>query len=283
MSITLVECPRDAMQGWPQPINTAAKIAYLNQLLKVGFDVLDCGSFVSPKAMPQMADTAAVVNAIDWQTSRTKLLVIVANPRGATEALAHTQVSALGYPFSVSPTFQQRNANSTMAESWQRVVQIHQLCQAAGRQLVVYLSMAFGNPYGDPFDAAMVVEWAKKLADLCVDTIALADTVGLATPDQVFEVTAATIAATAPSLVGVHLHSSPQHWQEKLTAAYTAGCRRFDGAVNGIGGCPMAGDVLVGNMDMVKMVPYFLSLQPLPHIDEVALGQAMGLAKQVFS
>jgi len=281
--ITLVECPRDAMQGWQRTIDTASKVAYLNQLLRVGFDVLDCGSFVSPKAIPQMADTALVLNQLQLEDSRTALLVIVANERGAQEAIQFPQVSYLGYPFSISPTFQLRNANSSLAQSWERVLAIQQLCLAGGKKLVVYLSMAFGNPYGDQYDADMVVEWTAKLASTGIETIALADTVGLATAGQVFEVTKAAIAATSVGHIGVHLHSTPQLWQQKLTAAQAAGCLRFDGAINGIGGCPMAGNALVGNMDTALMVPHFLAQQMLPNIDTIALAKALVMADQIFT
>ena len=280
--ITLVECPRDAMQGWPQPIDTATKIAYLNQLLQVGFDVLDCGSFVSPKAIPQMADTAAVLPQLNLENTTTKLLVIVANERGAKEALTFPQVSFLGYPFSISPTFQQRNANSTLAESWESVQAIQALCLQHHKQLVVYLSMAFGNPYGDAYDAEMVVKWAEKMAGLGIKTISLADTVGIATPEQVLEITKAAIAATSPQHIGVHLHTTAQNWQAKLAAANDAGCLRFDGALRGIGGCPMANDDLVGNMDSLMMMDYFKQNNQLPPINDAALAHATAMADRIF-
>ncbi|TAD85478.1 MAG: hydroxymethylglutaryl-CoA lyase [Bacteroidetes bacterium] len=271
------------MQGFNKPIDTATKVAYLNQLLQVGFDVLDCGSFVSPKAIPQMADTAEVLPRLQMAGSRTQLLVIVANERGAQEAVDFPTVSFLGYPFSISPTFQQRNANSTLAQSWQRVQAIHQLCLNGGKQLVVYLSMAFGNPYGDAYQTNTVVEWADKLANLGVRTIALADTVGMATPQQVNTVVSAAIAATSAAHIGVHLHSTPQLWLQKVEAALAAGCLRFDGAINGVGGCPMAGNALVGNMDTALMVPHWLAQNRLPHIQPLAMQQAVQMATGIFS
>jgi hydroxymethylglutaryl-CoA lyase len=278
--VTLVECPRDAMQGWHTQIPAAQKIEYINLLLQVGFDVLDCGSFVSPKAVPQMADTPEVLNAL--QAGETKLLVIVANERGANDAVTFTNVSILGYPFSVSPTFQQLNANSTIEDSVNRVRAIKTLCDANGKELVVYLSMAFGNPYGDPYDASLVAEYANLLAGMGVNTLSLADTVGLATPDQVFDITRHVIESHPNLTIGVHLHSTATNWRQKLDAALQAGCRRFDGALKGIGGCPMAKNELVGNMNTEWMLEHFESKGLLKPLNKAALDQALNMASAIF-
>ncbi len=280
--ISLIECPRDAMQGWRVFIPTEKKVQYLNELLKAGFHTLDFGSFVSPKAIPQMADTKDVISQLDMGSTKTKLLAIVANVRGAEEAVVYEQISCLGFPFSVSATFQQRNANSSIEESFQRVKQIQKLCIARGKELVIYLSMGFGNPYGDPYSEEIVFEWANKMAELDIKTISLADTVGLATPEQVFRITYHMV-NTLPHLeIGVHLHSSPDNWKQKLESALQAGCRRFDGAIKGIGGCPMANDELVGNMNTELMVKYFKDNNYTIYIDELALKYCSRIANSVF-
>ena len=248
-AVTLIECPRDAMQGWKHPISTIQKAEYINALLKVGFHTIDFGSFVSPKAIPQMADTAQVLKQLDLSGSATKLLAIIANERGAQEAVAYDEISYLGFPFSVSETFQLRNTNSTIAGSLTRVEEIQHLCLKNKKELVVYISMGFGNPYDDPYSEAIVFEWADKLAAMGIGIISLADTVGLATAEQVKRVTAYLVDSLPETSIGVHLHSTSENWQQKLEAALAAGCRRFDGALKGIGGCPMANDELVGNMD----------------------------------
>ena len=281
-TIKLVECPRDAMQGWKQFIPTDKKVAYINSLLKVGFDTIDFGSFVSPKAIPQMADTADVLKKLEINDSRSKLLAIVANPRGAEEAGVFEQVHYLGFPFSVSETFQQRNTNSSIGESLSRVEEIQNLCIKTGKELVVYISMGFGNPYGDPYDEDFVFEWVNKLVALDIKTISLADTVGIATPGQVFDMTQYLIESLPGTEVGVHLHSAPGDWKEKLGAAYKAGCKRFDGALKGIGGCPMANDELVGNMDSELMIGYFDELGMLPPLDGAALTESLRIAGEIF-
>jgi len=295
--LTLVECPRDAMQGWHDIIPTEKKIEYLNSLLQVGFDTLDFGSFVSAKAIPQMADTAAVLEGLDDRRiscpgkhdpadRRTRLLAIVANFRGAEEAAAFDQISYLGFPFSVSETFQLRNANKTIEGSLATVEEIQELCVKKDKQLVVYISMGFGNPYGDPWSEEVVFEWVETLTRLGVRIISLADTVGLATPEQVFSVTDYLIRQLPDHTIGVHLHSTPTHWKAKVDAALQAGCRRFDGALKGIGGCPMAGDHLVGNMDTALMIPYFkrhLKYGSLLHgLDDAALAASLRLAAEIF-
>lgn len=281
-ALQIVECPRDAMQGWPQPIPTAQKLQYLQQLLQVGFHTLDCLSFVSAKAIPQMADSNEVARQLEKSDSQTKVLAIVANERGATDALQYPVVDVLGYPFSISPTFQQRNANSSLAESWRRLLRIQELVQQQSRQLVVYLSMAFGNPYGDDYSADLLLEWAGKMQAIGVPCISLADTVGIASPAEVYEVTRAVKQAFPTMEVGVHLHSRADTHQAKLAAAWQAGCRRFDAALKGIGGCPMAGDTLVGNMN-TEWVFDFLYEQEAPlDYNREALQVAAAMAQQIF-
>jgi hydroxymethylglutaryl-CoA lyase len=280
--VRLVECPRDAMQGWPHIIPTASKIAYLNALLRVGFDVLDFGSFVSAKAIPQMADTADVLMGLDLEGTATKLLAIVANFRGAEEAATHEAIRYLGFPFSVSETFQLRNTNKTIEGSFATVEEMLDLCAKTEKELVVYLSMGFGNPYGDPWSEEIVFEWAAALSRLGVRTLSLADTVGLAKPEQVFSVTDYLIRNLPGHEIGVHLHSTAHNRTAKVDAALEAGCRRFDGALKGIGGCPMAGDALVGNMDTEWMIAHFQEKYLLPPLDEEALREAERMATELF-
>ncbi len=280
--VQLVECPRDAMQGWKNFIPTREKIGYLNTLLQVGFHTLDFGSFVSPKAIPQMADTREVIGELDLSGTDTKLLAIVANPRGAEEAAGYEAIHYLGYPFSLSETFQQRNANSSIAQSLERVKEIQELCVTRGKGLVVYLSMGFGNPYGDPYSKELVFEWADKLSALGISILSLADTVGLATPEQVGGITGYLVEHLPRVQIGVHLHSTPANWQEKADAAYNAGCRRFDGALKGIGGCPMAGDALVGNMNSEWLIGLFSSRQALPDFNQEALQESLSFANRLF-
>ncbi len=270
------------MQGWPHFIPTEKKIAYINALLNVGFNTIDFGSFVSAKAIPQMADTIEVTGHLQLIDTNTKLLAIVANERGATEAITNDAISFLGYPFSISETFQQKNTNAGITESLKRVAIIQSLCTAAGKQLVVYISMGFGNPYGDPYDEKIVGEWAGKLVALGINTISLADTVGLATAEKVFSVTKNIIELFPGTEIGVHLHSAPHNWKAKADAALQAGCRRFDGALKGIGGCPMAGDDLVGNMNMEQMIAHFNALNYDTGIDNNALQNCLQMADEIF-
>ena len=247
--VKLIECPRDAMQGIATFIPTDVKVDYLNTLLQVGFDTIDIGSFVSPKAIPQMADTADVLSRIDLDGSRSKLLVIVANERGALDAVRQESVSYLGYPFSISETFQQRNTNTGIEGSWERTAAIAELADQAGKELVVYISMAFGNPYGDPWNAEVALHWTERLVkELGVRTIALSDTVGAARPEDITYLFEALVPALPEVEFGAHLHCSPTNWKAKTQAAWDGGCRRFDGAIKGYGGCPMAEDELVGNL-----------------------------------
>ncbi|HMU48094.1 MAG TPA: hydroxymethylglutaryl-CoA lyase [Chitinophagaceae bacterium] len=283
LPIKLIECPRDAMQGWKEIIPTEKKIEYINSLLKVGFDTIDFGSFVSPKAIPQMADTKEVVERLELDTNGSKLLAIIANLKGAEQAVQFDQITYLGFPFSVSETFQQRNTNSSIRESMLRVEDIQGLCLKKNKQLVVYISMGFGNPYGDPYDEEIVFEWVNKLVALDISIISLADTVGLASPEQVYDMTSYLIESLPGVEIGVHLHSTPGNWKEKLEAAVKAGCKRFDGALKGIGGCPMANDELVGNMNTELMIQYFQTNDQLLNLNKEALADGLRIAAEIFS
>ncbi len=281
-SIKLIECPRDAMQGWKNFIPTEKKIAYINSLLKVGFDTIDFGSFVSPKAIPQMADTAEVLKGLQVDKLTSKLLAIVANNRGAEAAVTYDEITYLGFPFSVSETFQQRNTNSSIEQSLGRVEEIQNLCVKTGKELVAYISMGFGNPYGDPYDEEIVFEWVNRLVAMDIGIISLADTVGIARPEQVYDMTSYLVESLPGIEIGVHLHSTPANWQEKLEAAVKAGCKRFDGALKGIGGCPMADDELVGNMNTELMIGYFESRGILPGLNKEALAESLQIAGEIF-
>ncbi|CAN5252200.1 hydroxymethylglutaryl-CoA lyase [soil metagenome] len=281
-AIQLIECPRDAMQGWPHFIPTEKKIQYLNALLKVGFDTIDFGSFVSHKAIPQMADTEQVIHRLNINGSRTKLLAIVANIRGAQEAVIHDTISYLGFPFSISPTFQQRNTNSSMEQSLKTVEDIQNLCIKNQKKLVIYISMGFGNLYGDAYDESIVLKWIETITAMEVGIISIADTIGIATSQQVGSILKTVITAYPDTTIGVHLHATSLNWKAKLDAAVQAGCRRFDGALKGIGGCPMAGDDLVGNMDTNLMIPYFNELNLLNNLNEQALSECIGIADEIF-
>lgn len=281
-TLQLVECPRDAMQGWKTFIPTEQKIAYLNSLLQVGFHTLDFGSFVSPKAIPQMVDTAKLIPHLDLSKTDTKLLAIIANQRGAEEAVVFDEISYLGFPFSISETFQMRNTNSDIQTSLERVADIQDLCIKNNKKLVIYISMGFGNPYGDPYSEELVFEWVNKIIALDVEIISLADTVGVATPQQVFDVTDYLVQSLPDTTIGVHLHSTPQNWQAKLQAAVNAGCKRFDGALKGIGGCPMADDELVGNMNTEWMIDYFVQHNMELPLNQEALTKSLQLAGKIF-
>lgn len=270
------------MQGWKSFIPTEKKIAYINSLLEVGFDTIDFGSFVSPKAIPQMADTKEVLQALNLSHSKSELLAIVANTKGAEEAVVYEEITYLGFPYSISPTFQQRNTNSTMTESLQRVEEIQNLCKAHNKQLVVYLSMAFGNPYGDEYNETTLLKWADELAARGIGILSLADTVGLATPSQISFALDALLPNYKNVEFGVHLHSSVYNWREKIEAAYHAGCTRFDGALKGIGGCPMADDELVGNLATEWMMDYFNEQDALPELNQQALQKSLSMANEIF-
>lgn len=281
--VKLIECPRDAMQGWKKIIPAREKAAYINHLLQVGFDTIDFGSFVSPKAVPQMADTREVLALLDIPENGTKLLAIAANYRGAEEASVYESIRCIGFPFSVSETFQLRNTNSTIAKSLERVADIQNLCIKTGKELVVYISMGFGNPYGDPWDEELVLAWVHRLVEMDIGIISLADTVGLADPAHVYSLTRYLVESLPGTEIGVHLHSRPDNWLQKMEAALKAGCLRYDGALKGIGGCPMAGDVLVGNMNTEQMIPFLEEKGLLPELNMEILKECTAMAGKLFT
>ena len=279
----LIECPRDAMQGLHEFIPTEVKAAYINQLLKVGFDTIDFGSFVSPKAIPQMRDTSKVLKKLDLHSTNTKLLSIVANKRGADDACKFDEIDYLGFPFSVSETFQKRNTNSSIEESFERVEAIQDQCLKHKKQLVVYLSMAFGNPYGDPWDMEVVAYWGKRLHnDLGINILALGDTIGVSNHENITHMFTGLQKELPDVEIGAHLHSTPDSVREKVAAAWQAGCRRFDGAIKGFGGCPMAKDDLTGNMPTEGMLAYFNSNNIETPINQEEFAKAMKMAVDVF-
>ena len=278
----LIECPRDAMQGWKEFIPTNKKIEYINSLLEIGFDTIDFGSFVSPKAIPQMADTREVIQKLKIQGSRSKLLAIVANTRGAEEVAVYDEISFLGFPFSISPTFQMRNTNSTIEESLNRVEEIQNVCFKTNKQLVIYLSMGFGNPYGDEYSEEILLKWADEMISREIKIISLADTVGVATPGQISFALNTLVSKYPKTFFGVHLHTTPMNWKEKLKAAVDAGCQRFDGALKGIGGCPMAQDDLVGNMNTELIISYLEEKNLLTGLNKEALQKSLELASEIF-
>jgi hydroxymethylglutaryl-CoA lyase len=280
-TVSLIECPRDAMQGWHQFIPTEKKVAYINALLKVGFHTIDFGSFVSPKAIPQMSDTKEVIKGLKPGMRSTKLLAIIANERGANEAAVYDELTYLGFPFSISETFQKRNTNSTIEESVARVENIQNLCIKNKKQLVIYLSMGFGNPYGDAYNESILLHWANEMAKREVSIISLADTVGVAIPAQISFALKTLIPRYPHIEFGVHLHSTTFNRKEKLEAAVHAGCKRFDGVIKGIGGCPMAQDELVGNMDSLFMIDYFKQ-HLLENLNKDALAESIKLASEIF-
>lgn len=270
------------MQGWAHMIPTAQKVKYLNALLQVGFDVLDFGSFVSAKAIPQMADTKDVLPQLDLSNTNTKLLAIIANTRGAQDAVQYDEVSYLGFPFSISETFQQRNTNKSIAESLKQVEEMQNLCVQTGKEMVIYISMGFGNPYGDPYSAEIAIDWVRRLAQLGIRTIAMSDTVGVADPENIAYLFKYLIPEFKEIEIGAHFHSTPDKWEEKVQAAYDNGCLRFDSAMKGIGGCPMAEDELVGNIATENVVGWCdrkdISLQ----LDRAAFANALQIATEIF-
>jgi hydroxymethylglutaryl-CoA lyase len=278
----IIECPRDAMQGLQAFIPTEKKVSYINKLLKVGFDTIDFGSFVSPKAIPQMQDTAAVLDKLEWQESKSKLLAIVANTRGADEASKYEGVRYLGFPLSISETFQKRNTNKTIAEALNTVDEIQSLCTRRGKTLVTYISMGFGNPYDDPYDIQLVAQFADVLKTLGVEVISLADTIGASNPENI-SFLFKNLSEQFPDIeFGVHLHSHPSTALEKIQAAFNAGCRRFDGALRGFGGCPMAKDELVGNIETETIVAFLKDINIESGLDDQALVEAQRIADAIF-
>tara|TARA_R110002050_G_scaffold300722_2_gene471957 strand:- start:104252 stop:105103 length:852 start_codon:yes stop_codon:yes gene_type:complete len=279
----IIECPRDAMQGLHDFIETDKKVSYINQLLQVGFDTLDMGSFVSPTAIPQMRDTAEVLNRIDLENTSTKLLTIVGNERGARQAGEFEQISYLGFPFSISETFQKRNINSSIEDSFHRAEDILNCCVIKQKELVVYISMAFGNPYNDPWDADIVLEWAHKLHnELGVEIISLSDTIGVAEPKTIQYLFDSLVPELPNVEFGAHLHTTPDTWEEKVHAAVLSNCERFDGALKGYGGCPMAKDDLTGNMPTEHLVSYFNRKKIDIDINMDAFNASLQMTNQVF-
>ena len=282
--LKIIECPRDAMQGIHEFIPTSTKIDYINAILEVGFDTIDFGSFVSPKAIPQLKDTAEVLNKLNISNSSSKLLAIVANERGAKQASIFEEIDYLGYPFSISETFQQRNTNTSIKGSLRRLEKIQSVAQNSNKELVVYLSMGFGNPYGDPWNEEIVLNWAKRLnEEMGIQILALSDTVGVATPQLITHILNKVLPEFPKAEIGVHLHTTPDTYHEKVKAAYEAGCRRFDGAIRGFGGCPMAEDELVGNMPTERMISWFHEHNIPTHIDALALEKAIQQSVKVFN
>ena len=282
-ALQLIECPRDAMQGIQEFIPTTLKVEYLNLLLEVGFDVLDFGSFVSSKAIPQLRDTKEVLDKLVFMGSQTKLLAIVANLRGAEDATPFDQIKYLGFPFSVSETFQQRNTNSSIAESFEQVERMQELCLRTGKEMVLYLSMAFGNPYGEAYSPEIVAHWVDKLAGIGVGIMSLSDTVGVSTPANIKALYSHLTPLYPEVTFGVHLHSHPSTRDEKIAAAYESGCRRFDGALLGFGGCPMANDDMVGNMATENLIAYSRKRKIPVHLNIDKLHEAQWMATGLFS
>jgi len=278
----LIECPRDAMQGLHDFIPTDLKAQYINQLLKVGFDTLDFGSFVSPKAIPQLRDTTAVLAQLDLSVTKTKLLAIVANLRGVEDAVNHSEISYLGFPFSISETFQQRNTNSSIAQSLGTVEEMLNLCDKNSKTAVVYLSMGFGNPYGDEWNTEIVAHWADELVKRGVKILSLADTTGVSTPEKIETLLPFLINNFQHTEVGIHLHSTPNTRFEKIDAAYNAGCKRFDSALKGFGGCPMASDDLTGNMATEDLIGYLESKGEVLNLNMEYWNEAIILSSKVF-
>lgn len=282
-TVKIIECPRDAMQGITSRfIPSKQKIRYLNALLKVGFDTIDFGSFVSPKAIPQMRDTAEVLQGLELSDTRSKLLAIVANLRGAEEACAFEEISYIGYPFSVSEIFQMRNTGKTIEESLVLLGQILELASQKNKEVVAYLSMGFGNPYGDPWNAGIISKWAQTLSGLGIKILSLSDTVGLADTKTIGYLFSNLIPMYPHIEFGAHLHTHPDHWHDKVDAAYSAGCKRFDGAIKGFGGCPMAKDELTGNMPTEKLITYFASKKVLTQINTLRFESAYNESLYVF-
>jgi hydroxymethylglutaryl-CoA lyase len=278
--IKLIECPRDAMQGWKDFIPTETKIEYINKLLEVGFDTIDVGSFVSPKAIPQMADTALVLPKLKMSDS--KLLAIIANARGAEDAVQYDQITYLGFPFSISETFQLKNTNSTITDSLKTVESIQQLCVQHKKEMVVYISMGFGNPFGDEYSSDIAINWVEKLSSLGVKIFSMSDTVGVSNPDNISAIFSHLIKSFPSLEFGAHFHSTKETALEKIDAAFANQCIRFDSALNGIGGCPMAQNDLVGNLATEQVIGYFEQKNIELNLNKTALGEAMIMASGIF-
>lgn len=281
--IKIIECPRDAMQGIKTHfIPTELKASYINSLLKVGFDTVDFGSFVSPKAIPQMRDTAQVLSKLELSSTKSKLLAIVANVRGATDASQFEEIDYLGYPFSISENFQMRNTHKTIAQSIDVLQEILEIASKSKKEVVAYLSMGFGNPYGDPWNVGIVSEWTEKLSSMGVKILSLSDTVGSSTPEVISYLFSHLIPKYPKIEFGAHLHTTPTKWHEKIDAAYKSGCSRFDGAIKGYGGCPMAKDELTGNMPTEKMISYFTEQKAITGIKPMSFESAYNKSISIF-
>lgn len=278
----LIECPRDAMQGISDFIPTQKKIAYINAILRCGFDTVDFGSFVSPKAIPQMRDTGEVLEGLDLGAGNSKLLAIVANKRGAEDACNFDEISYLGFPFSVSETFQKRNTNSSIDESLIRVEEIQRLCVKKKKEMVVYLSMAFGNPYGDEWSSEVVIGWTGRLSSMGIRIVALSDTTGVSNPENISYLFTKLIPEFPRMEIGAHLHTTPETWREKTEAAWKSGCQRFDSAIKGFGGCPMATEKLIGNMPTENLLGFFNEIGSQTGINSKAFDEAMMLSLKTF-
>ena len=279
--VKIIECPRDAMQGIKEFIPTKQKIQYIQSLLRVGFDTIDFGSFVSPKAIPQMVDSAAVLSGLDLSQTQSKLLAIIANTRGANDACKHKEIDYLGYPFSISENFQMRNTHKTIAQFVITLSEILEVANTSNKEVVVYISMGFGNPYGDPWNVDIVGEWTEKLVKMGVKILSLSDTVGTSSPETIDYLFKNLIPLYPQIEFGAHLHTTPTTWFEKVDAAYNAGCSRFDGAIQGFGGCPMAKDDLTGNMPTEKLLSYFTSIKMNP-LNALSFESAHNEASKIF-
>ena len=281
--IKIIECPRDAMQGIKTFIPTQKKVDYIQSLLRVGFDTIDFGSFVSPKAIPQMQDTAEVLAQLDLSQTQSKLLAIIANTQGARMAATHKEIQYLGFPFSISENFQMRNTHKTIAESLVTLQEILDIADASNKEVVTYISMGFGNPYGDPWNVEIVGEWTENLANMGVKILSLSDTVGSSTPEVITYLFSNLIPKYPHIEFGAHLHTTPDKWHEKVDAAYQAGCVRFDGAIQGFGGCPMAKDDLTGNMPTEKLLSYFTQQKAGTNTKPMSFESAYNEATKLFS
>jgi hydroxymethylglutaryl-CoA lyase len=278
----IIECPRDAMQGLHDFIPTEKKIKYINQLLKVGFDSIDFGSFVSPKAIPQLADTAEVLANLDLTQTRSKLLAIIANVRGAEQAVQYKEIQYLGFPFSISETFQQRNTHSSITQSLESVKIIQELCTKYNKELVIYISMGFGNPYGDVWNTDIAEKWVSEMDHMGIKTLSLSDTIGIANPETISYLFSNLIPRFQHIEFGAHLHTTPDTWKEKTEAAYTSGCKRYDGAIKGFGGCPMASDSLTGNMPTENLLSFFTEKNINLGLDQSAFAESMIASADIF-
>jgi hydroxymethylglutaryl-CoA lyase len=281
--VKIIECPRDAMQGIKAFIPTEQKVQYIQSLLRVGFDTIDFGSFVSPKAIPQMQDTAEVLSQLDLSQTNSKLLAIIANTQGAAQAAMHEPIQYLGFPFSISENFQMRNTHKTIAESLITLQEILEIAYKTNKEVVTYISMGFGNPYGDPWNVEIVSEWTQKLAAMGVKILSLSDTIGSSTPEVIGYLFSNLIPQYPNIEFGAHLHTTPNKWHEKIDAAYQAGCLRFDGAIQGFGGCPMAKDDLTGNMPTEKMLSYFTTQKANTNTSPMSFESAYNEASKIFN